>query len=759
MSDFLKFGEKLFFTKQTVTKEKTAVKTVKIAAHHTFIIDCSGSMYGELPQIRKDLKNKISTMLKEDDSLSIIWFSGRGQYGCLLEDYTIKGALALAEVNKLIDKYLTTQGLTAFKEPIDELKKLIARVKANKPNAIHTMMFLTDGYDNQWSSKEIIASIEAVKEDLASATIVEYGWYCNKQLLNQMATAVGGVHAFSKDFDEVEPYVAKTFGGESSAKRRYVKLDHEPAYDVVFNIVDGDIITYKPNEDNEIFVSDSDTIELYYFSEEQPKGKEGGYTSQLQGLYGAAFAFSRKNNYDMVSIILKMLGDAYLITEKANTFGSQKINELEAKFIEAMNNPAARYTKGYNPDLEPAEDAFCVLDMLDLLMSDDKNVWYPRHEAFGYKRAGSKTVAKKSGITEEQKETLKTLIDSGDLKAVETALLEVVEAPEEIKFQFAEEMPASSFSNLTWNESRANLSVQVTYKGYVNLPKNSYNLPEKFDTVIFRNYMLIKDGVVYTYVLPVSLSKETFETLQKNGLLEGETYEEGKILLLDFSTLPVINRKMSKTLSAEELFKNIFELTKLQANNTVFTQYKKRLFDGANKGFLDLYGVEATEWLKGLGLRDYGFNPPSTVEKTGEEIFVNTLDVKIKGMASSITKADFEKVEKKIKEGVELSKLTDKEMLAAPAILDFINFENTLSGLNEETKSKVIQEWLYSKSEAFRKTKTQLMNDISKAKFLIIVGKSWFYEFKSRDEKELTITVDDKDLSCSVVDEMTKITL
>jgi hypothetical protein len=320
-------------------------------------------------------------------------------------------------------------------------------------------------------------------------------------------------------------------------------------------------------------------------------------------------------------------------------------------------------------------------------------------------------------------------------------------------------MPASSFSNLTWNESRANLSVQVTYKGYVNLPKNSYNLPEKFDTVIFRNYMLIKDGVVYTYVLPVSLSKETFETLQKNGLLEGETYEEGKILLLDFSTLPVINRKMSKTLSAEELFKNIFELTKLQANNTVFTQYKKRLFDGANKGFLDLYGVEATEWLKGLGLRDYGFNPPSTVEKTGEEIFVNTLDVKIKGMASSITKADFEKVEKKIKEGVELSKLTDKEMLAAPAILDFINFENTLSGLNEETKSKVIQEWLYSKSEAFRKTKTQLMNDISKAKFLIIVGKSWFYEFKSRDEKELTITVDDKDLSCSVVDEMTKITL
>jgi hypothetical protein len=772
MSKFLKANENLFFFNQTVNSGDSNEKSVDSSAHHTFIIDCSGSMWGELSSIRRDLYNKISTLLKPNDSVTIMWFSGSGSFGVLLEDYHVKSSTSLNKVRDLIERHLTPRGLTAFQGPLTELKSVIKRVQERNSDMLHTMFFLTDGYDNCSSKGEIIDAIQDVKEELSSATIVEYGWYCNKQLLNEMATAVGGVHTFSENFDDYEPYVEKVFNNGQSVKRKYIKLDHIPHNNVVFNIVDGDIITYLPNEDNEIFVSVDGEIELFYFTDETPTGTNlgddnfisdsflgGNSDSIISALYGAAFAYSRISDYNMVSEILGFLGDAYLITEKANTFGTQKINELESKFVNAMNNESARYTEGYNPDLEPAEDAYCVMDMLETLMSSDENLWYPRHDAFSYKRTGGKAVAKKSDITDEEKSSLKLLLEDGDLDGLETKLKEVkANIVEPMKFNFSEEMPGCPISSLTWNEKRANLSVLVNYQGFVNIPDNSFGIDTKFDTHIFRNYTIIQDGVIWTYQLPVSLDQATFDTLQSNGMLEGETYVAGEIYTLNFSKLPVINRQMVKSLSAETLFKESHELAKLKASNYVFGQYKKRFFAGASKGFLDIYGEEATAWLKETcGLTANGFSPKKTVEKMNEEIEVNTLEVKIKGLTSNPTKKDFENAEKKIIAGID--GLSGKEALAEPSIREFKNFESTLNGLDDDKKMKMIEEWIYAKSDNFRTTKTKLMGQISKAKFLTIVGKSWFQEFESREDNEMTLPFDGTDVTCTVLDKQATIKL
>jgi len=772
MSKHLNVGGDKFFYNQLVKADSAKTKTVDSSAHHTFIIDCSGSMYNELSSIRRDLHNKISTMLKPQDSVTIIWFSGRGECGVLLEDYHVGGAIELNKVKNLIDKYLTAQCLTSFKEPLVELKEVIKRVSERNSDMLHTMFFLTDGYDNRNTTSDIISAVEDVKEYLSSAIIVEYGWYCNKQLLNEMATAIGGVHTFSEGFDEYEPYSEKVFTGGQSVKRRYISLDHAPHNGVVFNIVDGDIITYLPNEDNEIFVSVDGEVNLFYFTEETPGGTNignenfisdsviNGDTSDIifSGLYGAAFAYSRTSDYNMVSEILKFLGDAHLITQKANTFGTQKINELESKFIGSMNNVNERYHDGYNPDLEPAEDAYCIMDMLETLMSSDENLWYPRHESFSYNRTGGKAVAKKSNMTDDDKSEIKLLTESGDITALAAKMKEVeARTTETLKFNHKEEMPGSPFSSLTWNEKRANLSVLVNFKGSVNLPANSFGLDENFDTQIFRNYTIIQDGVIWTYELPVSLDQTTFDTLQANGLLEGEYYTDGKIYVLNFSKLPVINRQMVKSLSAKDLFEKTHELAKLKASNYVFGQYKKRFFDGASKGFLDLYGEEATAWLKEIGLTANGFSPKSTVEKMNEEIEVNTLEVKIKGLTANPTKKEFESAEKKIIAGID--GLSSKEALAESAIREFQSFESSLNGLDDTVKNKMIEEWIYAKSDVFRKTKTQLMGKISKAKFLTIVGKSWFQEFASREDNEMTIPFDGTDITCTVVDKQATIKL
>src|SRR5688572_6725713 len=113
MINHLKIKDGLYITHQVVVEDSQKEKFETINTQHIFVIDCSLSMSGELSIIRKDLYNKISTALKLDDSVTIIWFSGKGQYGVLLEDYSVRSNIALEKVRELINKYLTPQGLTA----------------------------------------------------------------------------------------------------------------------------------------------------------------------------------------------------------------------------------------------------------------------------------------------------------------------------------------------------------------------------------------------------------------------------------------------------------------------------------------------------------------------------------------------------------------------------------------------------------------------------------------------------------------------
>lgn len=767
MINYLKIKDGLFLANQTVMPEAQKEKDVELNTQHIFVIDCSGSMSGELSTIRKDLYNKISTILKPQDSVTIIWFSGRGQYGVLLEDYHVHSGIALEKVRELINRYLTPQGLTAFKDSLVEVKEVINRVRANRPEMLHSMFFLTDGCDNQYSTKEILKATSDLKEYLNGATMVEYGWYCNKELLAQMAQEVGGIHTFSQNFQDYEPYLTKQFAGENKGKRKYIQLDGSAKFDLVFNVIDKDIVLYKANENNEILVNVDGETNIFYFTETPLNGtiidssfvKEMSEKHQdnqmITGLYASLFSFSRKSDYNMVSEILKFTGDAFLIKEKANTFGTQKINELEQKFLVATNDKAYRYTQGYNPDLEPAEDAYCVLNMLEDLMADDGNSWYPQHDAFNYKRIGSKTVAKMADLSDEDRKKVDDLLNKKKLDEA-TKLLEEIQKnqPKQLEFVYDGDLQAFPISDLVWNETRANLSVQVNYKGHVVLPANSFGLPENFPTNQFRNYTLIKDGIIYNYTLPVSLSEATFKKLQANGLLSGESYESGKIYVLDFSQVPAINRKMVNTLSAKELFTNEWELTKLKAANSAYNFFKKRHFQNLSAGFSSLYGKEATEWLATLGLKDYGFNPGKTTEKQGEQIDVNILEVKIDKLNSSITKKDFESAEQKI---AAKETLTPKEALMENAIKEFSQF----TGLIKEVKDhdKMLENWLYDKSKAFRVQKNKLMSDISKAKFLTIVGKSWFVEFADRSQNEMTLNLDSKDIKFKVEDKMETITI
>jgi hypothetical protein len=787
----LNFGK--FLLTQATAQENTdkPLETAERPVHHIFVLDCSGSMYNELGRIRADLYNKVSTSMKEGDLLTVLWFSSRNEYGILVEAYHLKSDTSLTKLKDLFEKQLYARNLTAFKDPLVETEKVIARVSALDSNIVHSLFFLTDGHDNSYSSKEIVGAMSVLKPLLASAAMVEYGYYCNRRLLNEMSVEVGGVHVFAQDFQDYEPYLKSQFDQKIRSERKKVHFGKVHG-DIVFSKSGDDVIIYKVDENGDAFI-DVDGGDVFFLAEKPvvhsldwEKGKKdeiaasaeffqdearfigfnrgldgriGGHMTDnnrsiLQAAYMAMFAFSRKSDYNTISDILRVVGDAYFIRKKANTFGTQKINELEAEFLGATNDMAFMYREGYNPDLEPAEDAYCVFDMLEDLMSDEKNLWYPLDPSFSYNRIGRKAQLAAPKTSDAQKEELKKLIDENKTSQVIDKLKEIEEnKPEDLKFVYKDKAQGHPIHDLVWNNTRANLSVRVRFEGTVELPKNSFDkLPKVFDTYVWRNYTLIKDGIINAYVLPVSLVQETFDKLQANGLLEGEVYHgDGHVYVLDFSSLPVINQKMIKQVKAEQLFRDQYALLKLQARNTVFNHLKKAYFDNVSISFSTQYGEDAAAWLKEIGITPNGFNPKVTLEPPTEETLVNTLSVKIEKMTLPNAKKDFEAIMTKMDKGMGL---TPREALLEGAIKEFKAFEKLSDGVSDAAKKTLIETWLTEKSNEIRKEKSRLMNAISRVQFVTIVGKSWFSDLESREDKEMLLEMDGAERKFVIEDAM-----
>ena len=137
-----KVSDGLFLVHQELSKAKAEAKPVEVPTNHILVIDCSGSMWGELPKIREQLKKKLPKLIGVKDTVSIIWFSGRTQCGVLLEAEPVATLKDLQDVNKAIDRWLQPIGLTGFKEPLQLATDLVKKVGAKIPGSIFSLFFI-----------------------------------------------------------------------------------------------------------------------------------------------------------------------------------------------------------------------------------------------------------------------------------------------------------------------------------------------------------------------------------------------------------------------------------------------------------------------------------------------------------------------------------------------------------------------------------------------------------------------------------------
>lgn len=713
--------------KVSVPAGQTPVAT---KAHRVFVIDCSGSMTYDLPQLRQELKRRLPILTQEGDIVSLIWFSGRGQYGTLVEALPVRSLTDLAELNRAIDKWLRPMGMTGFVEPLGE----VVTVTKRHTLPVH-LFFMTDGYENQWGKHDVLAAAGASGNDVASATIVEYGWHCNHALLVEMAEKMGASLIVSDKFavlnEEWQRSLTKPVGGGKKVRIQIGYLPGMPDY--AFSIVDKDAVTFKI-ENGEVLVP-ADLGELYVMSD-QPDN-----VTTSTPYYAALYVAAQRMDTERVWKLLAALGDVALIKQFSTCFSAQDYADFTAAALDCVNYSEKRLSAGYNPNAVPDTNAYTLIDLLDLLAGDDQVRVYPSDPAWKYERIGAKR-ENASTFGQADKDTLIQALEAatgaGELLRVREMISEIVNRHE---YRFVPVGGGVPIAALTYNEDRANVSIQVKIHGTVDLPSNRpEGLPEKFPTFVYRNYAVIKDGIRHGLLacLPVSMSQETFDALIDHGVLPvSEVWEAGKIFLLN-ANLPVVNQAMvSPKPSALTFFTNALLALKAKADAKVYgSLWRAGGGERRSAGYDIVYGVAASDWLKEVGLTDHGgFAPQTVAVEPTDEYTAPTLEIKMKGLSSLPKVAD---VIERRKTG---SKLTPSMQLMMDALDAYDAMLASPAYAAATNKDAFVNGWLDAKKWECTMDARRVAKELAKAKFAVLVGHAWFSEFAGLNENTLTVNV------------------
>lgn len=761
----------LFLVGQEFSQNPAPAKPVELPTNTFAVIDCSGSMWNDLPKIREQLKRKLPKLLKETDTITIIWFSGKGQFGTLLEGEPVATLSDLKVVEQAIDRWLKPQGLTGFTEPLQEAVRVVQRVAKKNPG-VASLFFMSDGCDNQGTRSSILNAIEGAAEGFQSTTIVEYGYYADRNLLSAMAERAGGSHIFAEDFDRYAPaFEAVLQKRPSGAPRVEQTIVGDPIGGFAFTLQDGDVVTYSVEAGKVRVPKDLQTV---FYLASAPSGdvltsidglaqaaSVGGLPSTGEPILAAAYAavslFSVRMKPAIVYPLLKAIGDVRFIEQFSTCFGKQKYSAFQETAQKAAFDKTTRFLDDRDPNRLPKDDAFTVLELLYLLAGDDNNRVLLDHPEFKYSRIGRGRVDASDQLTTEEQAEMQTLTaelsttkKTARIREINERIAEITNKPAALKFEADSAPNGYPISSLVFNEDRPNVSFMVRKTGTVDLTDRlpaGVSVPAKFTTHVFRNYAVIKDGLINIDQLPVTLTSAAYQEivnrLGSSSMVEkvfpttGTVYPEEQRLsiVINLRALPVINRNMVKDVSARQFFQLQYDLLAAQAEQKVYNSYSKELLPKERSaGIAELYGTDSAQWLKDQGITDGGFSPKGVLADATDFYLGKELKVSLKGYSTLPTL-------KVAKEQIAKNKLNGPGALMAPTVKIVEDFLNSPFYLKAKGAggSATLETWLDSQTKAAKEKVRGIIYQIAQTTFAIVVGQIWFSEFQSLDENSMTI--------------------
>jgi len=695
---YLKIRDDLYL-KQEEVNVKEEIATPK-PTNHVWIYDRSGSMYYTLPGLIEDLVHRVK-QLPKNDTITLGWFSTEGMFNFIVKGFRISDNADYVSLETMIRKNNTSLYLTCFSEILTETKTVIEDLKPISER--FSLCFFSDGYpvvsNYQKEISNIFSAINHISYEISSVLLVGYGSFYNKELMSMMAEKFGGSLIHASNLNNFAVALTELVERSKDAVGRiYVPLI--PNKDEIIFSVNGGINVYKSDPveggiwytpctkgKNWLFTltkikPSSKDYEEITLTESNVKETTSKINHFIKGIYAAAYVLSQRCQNDLAMDVLGILGDRYLLDRLNNAFTVDEYGVAEEDIKNAVTNPNRRFVKGRNTNYKAQDDAPCVLDLLEYLSSRGDVYLLPQF--MNYKKVGVPSVFKEGYPKFEPESGVKCKL-----------------------------------ADLVWNKSQLNLSILSRVPGTIKLKDNYKKFGFKsniFKTFVWRNYTIIKSGMLNVEKLPIEAVLDTMPAFITPLLLlkEEEVY-------IDLTKLPIMNRKIAKeNTSATSLFKNaIFEL-KLQAA-LKFLKYRRNLvvpeveIPSGFEGFTE----EQVTYLMDLGVTKNGYSPPTDKLESTDYYMAKKFEIKIKGFSSL---PSIETVLNKEKAG---KKLTPSEQL----INQQIKFFDSTSKL-ETIDLQIAQ---------FKKELNEVRYAIQKAKFAVCLAKVWFNEFPSRENCMLDI--------------------
>jgi len=145
-------------------------------------------------QLIEDVK-KFSKQLRSDDILSVLWYSGTGQYGVIVKNQIITEKMNYQYLDSLLDKHKSTVGCTVFSEALQNVSEIIKETEDITKGIV--VNWFTDGQlvPDRWDIKEekrlIFLNLSqniCSNPKVFSINTIGYGPYYDRELLEQMAS-------------------------------------------------------------------------------------------------------------------------------------------------------------------------------------------------------------------------------------------------------------------------------------------------------------------------------------------------------------------------------------------------------------------------------------------------------------------------------------------------------------------------------------------------------------------------------------------
>lgn len=708
--NYVKINNGLYLLEQPVAK--TNKKVTSQLTNHIWIYDRSWSMSYELPQLCRDLITR-AKKIPTGDTITLGWFSGEGQFNFILKGFKVTEKADYRSLEQAINNNSRPVSCTCFSEILGATDRVIKDLSIFSHN--FAFCFFTDGYPVVHNySREIKAikdAIAVISGRITSGLFVGYGNYYNKELMADMAERMGASLTHNGNLEEfnvaLEGFIEDARDNDGKIA---VKLEtNVTENDLIFGINGRQINVYKAEENKIGFIPvRRGASNVYILTNHLPRGfhtavaisenelsRPTKKSPTIAALYAAAFVLTQRTKADIALEVLGHLGDKYLIDQVSNSYTNEEYGKTEAAIRRAAVRPKNNRIKhGYDANYLPKEDAFCLLDVLNILMADKNAKFYPYHEDFYYKRIGGTT------------------------------------APKEGYPQFDPNLNSSCYLNtLTWNKTKLNLSVLAKISGTIPLNKGyaEHGFQKDYPTWVFRNYALVKDGFLNAPKLPVTISEESFNRLLDEGLINSCTgYFSDKIYSLHLDRVPVINRGIAKgNTSAKALCQKVEEEMELQAKLKVLGTKLKEVDPGV---VIDSTLTEDQRaFLTENGIGNNGFAPPVKKLESVDSYIAKEFKIQAKGF-SALPKIS--EVEGKVNANKKLRPVDTLMKSAIDAIGDEIPLIKS---------QKAFVTFLKDLIDDYRSDLVKVRNGIQATKFAIILGKKWFDEFDSRENNSLEV--------------------